>query len=87
MLEQERAFFDAHREELLQRFPERFALVHGDELVGTFDTMEAALAEGARLFGPTSVLVRRIEAETPEVSVPALTLGLLRADSTRPIRR
>ena len=86
MLEEERDYYDQHLDEWLRQYPGRFVLVKGAELVGAFDTMEDALAEGARRFGLTSYLIRRVEPTQPIVHIPALSLGLLHADSARPVR-
>lgn len=80
MLEQERTYYSEHLDELLAQYPGRFVLVHDSELIGTFDTLEEALAEGARRFGLAPFLVRRVEREQPEASVPALMFGVLSAD-------
>jgi hypothetical protein len=80
MLEVEMSFYDAHREEWLAGHPGKFVLVKSEKLLGVFDTQEEALAAGARLFGLESFLVRRVEKESAQVYVPALSLGLLRAD-------
>ena len=86
MLENERKYFAEHRADLLARYAGQFALVKDEELLGTFNTIEEALAEGARRFGLQPFLVRQITAaEEKEINIPALTLGLLRADSSRPI--
>ncbi len=84
MLEQERQFYDEHLQEWLQKYHNRFVLVKGRELIGTFDTNEEALTEGARRFGLDSFLVRRVEEKQPLVDIPALALGILSANSTRP---
>lgn len=87
MLEKERSFFDSNREKWLKDFPGKFALVKGTELVGAFETQEGALAEGARRFGLQPFLVRRIDGMREPVYVPALALGILRADSQHSVRR
>ena len=84
MLEQERKYFKAHRAELLKAHPGKFALVKNKTLIGIFDSPGEALAEGARRFGKDSFLVRRIQEKDPTIYLPALTLGILRADSTHP---
>jgi hypothetical protein len=84
MLEQERDYYDAHLPEWLQRMPGRFVLIKGAELMGTFDTLDDALAEGARRFGLQPYLIRRVEEQPPQVSIPALALGLLDASAQRP---
>lgn len=85
MLEQERHFFDEQLAEWLCRYPNKVALVHGNELIGMFDTETDALAEGARRFGLGPYLVRRVLPEQEKISVPALTLGILNADSSPPV--
>ena len=86
MLEQERDYYDQHVAEWLRLHPGRFVLVKGSELVGTFDTIKEALAEGARRYGLTSYLIRRVEPTPPAIQIPALSLGLLHADSARSVR-
>jgi hypothetical protein len=87
MLEQERKFFEENRALWLTKFPGRFVLIKGSELLGTFDTIDEALAEGARRFGLESFLARRVEQVEQEINIPALTLGILRANPTHPISR
>lgn len=85
MLDEERAYFDEHLPDWLQHYPGKYIVVRGNELVGTFDTQEQALSEGARRFGLSSFLVRQVLESNPEVRIPALTLGLLNADSQRSV--
>jgi len=60
-LREELATFDARRAELLGRAPGKFALVHGVEVVGVFDTEGDAINEGYRHFGNVPFLVKKIE--------------------------
>lgn len=85
MLEQELAFYEEHRAEWLVKHPGKFVLVKSRELIGAFDDEDDALSEGARRFGLESFLVRRVQEVEELVQIPALTLGLLRADSQRPV--
>ncbi len=85
MLDQERKYFEIHREEWDSLYHGKFALVKGENLIGIFEKAEEALAEGARLYGKESFLVRQMEESEQLVYIPALTLGLLRADSTHPV--
>jgi hypothetical protein len=82
-LAEERAYYDEHLAEWLTRFPGRFVLVKGRELAGAYNTMDEALSDGARHFGLDSFLVRQVLPAQPEASAPALTLGILHADSPR----
>jgi hypothetical protein len=76
-LELEIAFFERHRSEWANEQVGRFALVKGESLVGTYDSPDDALSEGARRFGRESFLVRLILPPRQEVTIPALTMGLL----------
>lgn len=86
MLEKERQYFSKHHAELVARHLGKVVLVKDEELVGAFNTIEEALAEGARRFRLSPFLVREVATgDEKEINIPALTLGLLRADSSRPI--
>ena len=81
MLEAETRFFDDHLNEWMATHVGRVVVVKGECLVGFYDDEDKALAGGARRFGLQSFLVRRVAARNAnEVSIPALTLGLLRAN-------
>ena len=83
MLETERIFFDKHRDDLLRRYPGKFVVVKDERLLGSFDTIQDALAAGAREFGMVSFLVQRTDEAPQDAEIPALALGLLRADTER----
>ena len=80
MLTTEREYYDENLTDWLQHHSGRVVLVKGRQLIGFFDTEDEALAEGARLFGLDSFLVRRVAAAPARPSVPALTLGILRGN-------
>jgi hypothetical protein len=80
-LQEELAFFEAHRDQLLKDHLGKFALIKGSELIGTFDTDENAYEKGVERFGRAPFLIRRIEATNPTAEFPALTFGLVRVDS------
>lgn len=79
MLETERQYFERIKPDLLRQCPDKIAVIKGEELIGTFLTMEEALAAGASRFGLENFLVRRINAPTEPILIPALSLGILRA--------
>jgi hypothetical protein len=75
-LQQELATFDAHRAELFGHAPGKFALVHGDEILGVFDTDSDAIREGYRHFGNVPFLVKKIEAvDIPERFTSSLIIA------------
>jgi hypothetical protein len=81
LLDLERKTFASKSVEWGRLYAGKFIVVKEDQLVGAFDTIEDALAAGASRFGLTPFLVRRLGEPVEMVSVPALTLGLLRAGS------
>jgi hypothetical protein len=69
-LEREIATFRIHLPTLLARDTGRFVLIHGDTVVGVWDTKADALAEGYRRFDLEPFLVKRIVAEEKPIFVP-----------------
>jgi hypothetical protein len=80
MLDTERQYIESHRDELLKQYGGRFLVIKGEEVTGAYDSMNEALQGAALTHGLTSVLIRRPADEQMEVSVPALTLGILNAN-------
>ena len=75
-----------HRK-LEARFSGRFVLRKDQELIGAFNTIQEALTEGTTRFGLNCFLVRQVGVPVKDVSMPALALGILRADPTLPNNR
>jgi hypothetical protein len=80
MLEEEIHYFQENQETWKSQYPGKFVLVKGSELIGAYDTMQIALDEGSRRFGLASYLIRRIGEVVEEISIPALTMGILRSN-------
>jgi hypothetical protein len=59
-LEKEVAFFEQHREDLVNQANGKFALVKGESLVGIFETQTEAIRAGYRNFGNQPFLVKQI---------------------------
>ena len=79
VLAEEMAFFREHKDEWLQHYAGKFALVKGRELIDTFTTDKEAYEAGVKKFGRQPFLIKQImETETAE-SLPALMIGVLRA--------
>lgn len=72
-------FFQSIKEDLLTKHNGKVALVKNEELIGVYDTTEAAYAEGIKRFGNVPLLIARIQAEESIVQIPSLQLGLLNA--------
>jgi hypothetical protein len=80
MLEEEIRYFEENHETWKSQYPGKFVLIKGSELIGVYDTMLAALDDGSRRFGLVSYLIRRVGEVVKEISIPALTMGILRAN-------
>jgi len=85
MLETECAYFDRLQPSFLTVYPGKFVLIKGEELISVFDTFDDALQEGAKRFGSESFLIRRVDQSTEQVSIPALAVGVLYANSAYPV--
>ena len=81
VLDQERAIFEQNSAEWARQHPGKFSVVKGDSLAGVFATIDEALSAGVRSFGMVPFLVRQLGQPPELISIPALTMGLLRADS------
>jgi hypothetical protein len=74
-LQHELEVFEAHRAELVGRAAGKYALVHGDEIAGVFDTENDAIRDGYGRFGNEPFLVKLIEpVDTPERFVSNLVV-------------
>ena len=78
-LEQELKFFAENKTQWAKAHLGKFVLVKGSELIGVYDSAEAAITEGAKRFGAESFLVRQLNLEEKDIFIPALALGLLHA--------
>jgi hypothetical protein len=56
----EMAAYERYRAQLERDHPDKIALIHGDDLVGVFDTLLEAMAEGRRRFGLEQSMVKEI---------------------------
>jgi len=83
MLEQERAYYDEHLQEWLERLAGKFVVIKHRELLGAYDTFDAALRDGTRRAGPREFLLRQVLPDQPQAHIPALTQGVLRAGHSR----
>jgi len=82
MLESELKYFDINRAEWLKEHYGKFVLIKDEIFLGAFDNQKDALVEGARRFGMQSFLIKKLEETEDLIYIPALTLGILHADSS-----
>ena len=82
-LKTERDYFASSVGEWVKVHDGKVALVKGTSLVGVYDTELNAVAAGARLYGTSGFLVRRIQSTGDSAQYPlSLSLGLLRGNSS-----
>lgn len=78
-LEKELATFEKMKDELLKTYRDKFALFHGEEFIGAYDTPENAYEVGVQKFGKSPFLVRKISEELEVYRNQAFVLGLMNA--------
>jgi hypothetical protein len=69
LLEKERLYFEAHRNEFLQSHENLFVLIKGEELIGVFPDAQSAYNDGINRFGPEPFLVKQVLKEEPISSI------------------
>ncbi|HXY78880.1 MAG TPA: hypothetical protein VEH47_08700 [Candidatus Acidoferrales bacterium] len=84
VLQTELNFLNTHKAELLKQYGGKYLVIKGEQVSGAYDTMSDALQASALMHGLDDVLIRRAEDADLEVSVPALTLGILHAGVSHP---
>jgi hypothetical protein len=71
--------FNKLKNDLLKSYKDKFALIHGEEFVGAFDTPDAAYQAGINKFEKKLFLVKRISEQEEVYRNQALALGLMHA--------
>ena len=69
VLNEEIQAFEERLEEFEQYYKGKYVVIHGQDLVGAFDTLDAAAEEAVRLFGKGPYLIRRVGG--PLATLPA----------------
>ena len=78
-LEQETRWFDDQRAHLVQAYFGKFLVIKGDQVLGSYDSAQAAYEAGIRALGSDQFLVRQVLPTEPVHHMPAVWLGALRA--------
>ena len=81
-LQKELDYFESKRHEWMRHGLEgKWALVHGDTLLGHYDSAEAAYERGVEVVGVSlSFLVKEVREQDRLLWNPTLDLGVLRVD-------
>lgn len=74
LFEQECAYFEAHKDDLLAQHRDQFAVIKGDRLIGLFPTHRAAYEAGLERLGNVDMLIRRLTEEEPQVTLPFIVV-------------
>jgi hypothetical protein len=70
VLDTELETYERNRERLLGEYEGKYVLIHGEEVVGAYDTELDAIRLGYQKFGNVPMLVKRVvQVETPEYLV------------------
>ena len=69
VLKREIATFEGMKDELERHHDGKYVVIHGDELVGAFDTIDAAATEAVRRIRRGPYLIRRVG--EPPLALPA----------------
>ncbi|MBE3086018.1 MAG: hypothetical protein IMZ64_07360 [Bacteroidetes bacterium] len=85
MLTEELKYYNENLAEWLKSQSGKFVVIKDQELIGFYNSFDEALSVGARKFGLQSFLVRCIVQSQEEINIPALTLGILNANSTHSV--
>ena len=75
LLEVESCFYEKMRDEFVEKYPNRFLLIHKEELIDHFSTMDEALDDGVRRFGSGPFMVRMSGADEPQFATHLLMLA------------
>lgn len=79
-LEKEIAVYEKIRDRLEAEHHRKWVVIHGEQLVGTYEDFEDAAADAVKRFGRGPYLIRQVGA--PPVTLPASVLyGPARAES------
>jgi hypothetical protein len=78
-LDTELATFSKMKADLLRDHAGKFALIKGDQLIGSFDTAENAFSAGVERFGREPFLVRKVTEQEEVYRNQAFALGLMNA--------
>ena len=79
LLKTEKDYLIAHQEELAKKYPGRFVVIYGEQVIGGYDSYEEAVRTGQEFCGAGPFLVRNVHRPEEEetLTVPVIELGLL----------
>jgi len=75
VLERELETYEAHKAEMLQNSPGKYALIKGSEIVGLYERREDAFKEAYKRFRLDAFMVQRVQQEFDTVYVGGSSLN------------
>ena len=81
VLAEELKYFEDNKKNWLETYKGQFVLIGDKELIGAFSTQEEAYKKGVEKFSDEPFLIKQVVEEEQVASVPALTIGLINANS------
>jgi len=81
VLDTELKYYENMKAELLAHHEGQYALIKGNQLVGTFSTLEEAFTAGVEHFGNVPFLIQFVQEEEEIIQHPSLAVGIISAHS------
>ena len=78
-LEVEIQFFEQNKDKFLADHAGKFVVIHGEQFLGAYDTVESAYNAGIQAFGDQQFLVREATSSGQNLTNLALMHGLINA--------
>ncbi len=60
MLDKEYNYYLAHKESLYERYTDKYIVIKGEEIVGSYDSQETALTEATKKYDVGSFLIQKV---------------------------
>jgi hypothetical protein len=80
-LETEVEFYNSQKNDWLEHYEGKFALIKGKKLLGTYTTWEEAFDAGVQKLGNVPFLIKQVQEKDEVVQFPALAVGAISASS------
>lgn len=66
MFESENRYFQTHKDELWREYADKFIVLQGEAVKGSYDTIEQAFSQSARTMKPGTFAIKRVTQESTE---------------------
>lgn len=63
MLEKEYSVFQEHKDDLFKKFPDKYVIIHNEDITGPFDTLETAIQDAQKKYQVGDFLVQKCSEE------------------------